>query len=222
MPMTRTLDAVPLFASLSEETRRRMTMGAVERSYPPGATLFRAGDEPAGIYIVLSGRVRVFRSRDGRQYVVHSEGPGGTLAEVPFFEGGRLPATAEAIEPSRCLILSRDALHAALRCDHTVSALFLRRLSIRVRELVERLDSAASQSVRARLAAYLLARPDAAAGRAFDLGLTQADLADELGTVREVVARGLAHLRRSGVISSSGRGRYIVNDAAALRVLAVS
>ena len=219
MPLTHKLDSVPLFARLSEESRRRVTSGAVERTYPPGATLFRAGEMPAGIYIVLSGRVRVFRSRDGRHYVVHTEGPGGTLAEVPFFEGGQLPATAEAIEQSRCLILNRDALHAALRDDPAVAALFLRRLAIRIRQLVDRLDSATLLSVHARLAAYLLARSALSGELPFNLGMTQADLADELGTVREVVVRGLAHFRRTGAIRSAGRGRYVITDPNALHTM---
>jgi CRP/FNR family transcriptional regulator len=194
MPDPAALDALPLFASLSAATRRRLASSAVERAYEPGATLFYAGTEPAGIYIVLSGRVRVVRSRDGRQYVVHNEGPGGTLAEVPFFEQGLLPATAVAIEPTRCFVLNRDMLRATMRDDPALAWLFLQRLSSRVRELVQRLDRAA----------------------------TQAELAEELGTVREVLVRGLAQLRGTGVIASAGRGRYVVKDLPALEKLAES
>ena len=210
------LDALPLFASLSTQTRRRLMGGAVERTYPVGAALFRAGTEPAGIYIVVSGRVRVVRSRDGRLYVVHTEGRGGTLAEVPFFEGGLLPATAVATEPTRCLILDRHVLREAMGDDPAVAWLFLQRLSARVRELVERLDRASSQSVPTRLAAFLLARAQSAESDHFTLGMTQAALAEELGTVREVLVRALAQLRAAGVIGSAGRGRYVVTNLRAL------
>lgn len=210
------LDALPLFANLAAATRRQLMERAYERRFATGATVFRAGTEPAGIHIVLSGRVRVIRSRDGRQYVVHTEGPGGTLAEVPFFEGGVLPATAVATEPTRCLILSHAVLRAAMRDDPEVADLFLRRLSARVRELVERLDRASTRSVPARLAAFLLTRAQSAGAAPFSLGMTQSALAEELGTVREVVVRALARLRAAGVIGSAGRGRYVVTD---LRVL---
>lgn len=214
------LDALPLFAGLAAATRRRLIDGAAERRYAAGATLFRAGTEAPGLYIVLSGRVRVIRSRDGRQYVVHTEGPGGTLAELPFFEEGLLPATAVASEPTRCLILDRDALLATMRDDPAVAWLFLRRLSARVRELVERLDRASTQGIPVRLAAFLLTRSDRA--RPFTLGMTQAELAEELGTVREVIVRAFAQLRRLGLIASAGRGRYVVRDLAALTALAAS
>jgi CRP/FNR family transcriptional regulator len=210
------LDALPLFAGLTAETRQRLTDSATLRTFPAGATLFRAGTEPAGIYVVLSGRVRVVRSRDGRQYVVHTEGRGGTLAEVPFFEGGPLPATAIATEPTHCLILDRDTLRNAMRDDPAVAWLFLQRLSERVRGLVERLDRASSQSVPSRVAAFLLARAESAGSAPFTLGMTQNALAEELGTVREVVVRALARLRDAGVIASAGRGRYVVKNVRAL------
>jgi CRP-like cAMP-binding protein len=222
MPNFGALDAVPLFAGLSAATRRRLTSAAVERAYSAGATLFHAGTEAAGIYIVLSGRVRIIRSRDGRQYVVHKEGPGGTLAEVPFFEEGLLPATAIAIEPTRCLILNREALRTIMRDDPAVAWLFLRGLSARVRELVERLDRASTQAVPGRVAAFMLARAESAHTQPFTLGMTQAELAEELGTVREVVVRALAQLRDIGVIGYAGRGRYLISDLPALRRLAAS
>jgi CRP-like cAMP-binding protein len=160
------------------------------------------------------------RSRDGRQYVVHTEGRGGTLAEVPFFEGGPLPATAIATEPTRCLILDRDALRNAMRDDPAVAWLFLQRLSARVRGLVERLDRASTQSVPSRVAAFLLSRAQSAGSAPFTLGMTQNTLAEELGTVREVVVRALARLRDAGVIASAGRGRYIVKNLRALQEIA--
>jgi CRP/FNR family transcriptional regulator len=216
MPPSATLEGLPLFTALSPATRRRLISGGVQRTYPAGATLFRAGTKPAGVYIVLAGRVRVTRSRDGRQHVVHTEGPGGTLAELPFFEEGVLPATAVAIEPTRCLILSRGALRTIMHEDPTVAWLFLRRLSMRVREVVERLDQASSQSVRARLATFLLKRADTSDAQPFTLGMTQAALAEELGTVREVVVRTLAQLRDTGAISTIGRGRFALKDRAML------
>jgi CRP-like cAMP-binding protein len=105
--------------------------------------------------------------------------------------------------------------------DPAVAWLFLRRLSARVRELVDRLDRASSQTVPARLAAFLVARSNAAGVLPFTLGMTQAALAEELGTVREVIVRALARLRHAGVIGSAGRGRYVVKDVRALRDMAL-
>jgi len=214
------LGVLPLFSTLSAETLKRLVSVSTPRDFAAGATLFQAGEPATALYVILSGRVRVLRGRDGRQSVIHTEGPGGTLAEVPLFEGGPLPATAEAITATRCLSIGGDALMAVIREDPSVALLFLRRLSSRVRTLVDRLDRRSTQPVVSRLAAYVLSRWKVVATPTFSLGMTQEQLAEELGTVREVIVRGLGHLRSVGAIASEGRGRVRVADGEVLRRLA--
>ena len=211
------VNTLPLFVSLGNTTRARLAAGATLRSFKAGRTLFRAGDVASGWYVIVDGQVRVVRTRHGRQSVVHTEGPGGTLAEVPLFDDGPLPATAVAVVDSRCLYVPREALFAIMREDPDLALLFLRRLASRVRHVVERLDRLSTQSVMGRLCAMLLARAEAEPTKVFALGMTQAEAAEELGTVREVVVRGLAALRQEGVIGSAGGGRIVVHDVEALR-----
>lgn len=189
---------------------------AVERRFARDETLFRAGAAPAGLYVVLDGRVRVLRGADGRQHVVHAEGPGGTLGEVPLFAGGTYPATAVAAEPTTCALLTADALRRAVAEEPAVAFLLLGRLATRVRDLVQRLDDRSTRGVTARLADYLLARAARPDAGAVSLGMTQTALAEELGTVREVVVRALLALRREGAIRAVGGGRYAITDRAAL------
>lgn len=215
------LGGLPPFDALSAHTRLRLVTESTARHFVAGATLFNAGEPATALYIILEGQVRVLQARHGRQRVVHTEGVGGTLAEVPLFAGGVLPATAEAITATRCLTISGDALRSVIREDPSVALLFLRTLSLRVRSLVERLDRLSSQSVTSRLAAFMLSRIECGHGSEdFSLGMTQEELAEELATVREVIVRGLAQLRRAGAIESAGRGRFRVRDAATLRRLA--
>lgn len=215
-----TLERIPLFAALSPAARREVALRGVLRRFAPGERLWSAGTAPRGFFVVLEGEVRVVRSVGGRQHVLHVEHAGGTLGEVPLFGGGLYPATAIAARRTLCLSLGRDAIHAAVREDPELAFSLLKGLAERVRHLVERLDRASGQSVRARLAAFLLARSRRAEGRAFTLGRTQLEVAEELGTVREVVVRTLGELRREGVIGSEGRGAYSITDEEALRRIA--
>jgi CRP-like cAMP-binding protein len=91
-----------------------------------------------------------------------------------------------------------------------------------VRALVERIDGLTARSVPQRLAALLLARHDAAGsnGSAVTLGGTQQEIAEELGTVREVVVRAIRTLCGSGAIEPLGRGRYRIRSARKLQELA--
>jgi CRP/FNR family transcriptional regulator len=213
----RSLQRIPEFASLTAPALRQLAARGWERRYAAGRTLFRAGEPSPGMFLVLEGRVRVVRDGPDRRQVVHTEGPGATLAEVPLFDGGMLPATAVAVLPTRCLVFARDAIEAAIAQDARLALLLLARLSRRVRQLVQRLDRLSFLGVRARLADYLLQRTGPAARGLVALEGTQTELAEELGTVREVLVRELRFFRRRGVIRAGGRGRYEVVDEAELR-----
>lgn len=182
----------------------------IARSFARGEFLFHAGDPPRGLFLVLEGRVRVVNERDGRRHLVHEEGAGATLGEVPLFLGGGYPASAVAATPARCLILSGANLRAAVTASPEVAWLLLTRLSARIRTLVERLTQVAVTPVRQALASLILER--AHGGSPVALAATQQELAESLGTVREVIARQLTSLRRSGAIRSAGRGRIAIAD----------
>lgn len=211
-----------VFGVLSDRSRVALIARGVTRRYSADEVLYLAGAPAQALYIVLEGRVRVMRGEGGRAYVLHVETAGGSLGEVPLFEGTTYPATAIAAESSRCLVLTRDAVLSAVRTDPELALALLSRLAGRVRLLIERLDRQTGHSTLGRLAALLIERAEGANGGSFTLGGTQQQTAEEIGTVRELVVRGLRTLRHRGVVESRGGGRYIVTDAAALSEIAVS
>lgn len=212
------IDSIDFLRPLNVGARNELAARAVTRRFARGQRLWTAGAEPRGLFIILQGRVRIVRTAGRRQYVVHSEDPGATLGEVPLFSGGTYPATAIAAEPTVCLVIDRAALAAAMRADPECAWILLARLAGRVRQLLERLSSQTADPVNARLARYLLRRPIAPDGT-ITLEETQQQLAEELGTAREVVVRLLRTLMASGVIAPKGRRRYLVRNAAQLRRL---
>jgi CRP-like cAMP-binding protein len=206
--------------AVSERTRSKLLASAVARSFATGEILYLAGSPARSLLLVLEGRVRLLRESHGRTVFIHDEERGGCLGEVPLFAGETYPATAMAAEPTRCLVLQRDALLEVLRTEPELALVLLARLAGRVRHLVDRLERNTSQSVLGRLAEYLLVRSGASPGRAFTLGASQQQAAEELGTVRELVVRGLRTLRDRGAIAALGGGRYSVADEALLRQIA--
>jgi len=212
-----TVERVRLLAGLNPAARRELATRAVLRTFHPDAVLWRAGSPAHGLFLLLEGEVRVLRAAGRRTHVVHVEGAGGTLGELPLFRGGTHPATAVASRRTLCLVLDGDAIHAGIRADPILAFRLLERLALRVSGLVERLDRVTTARAGERLAAFLLARSSSSGREPFALGGTQAALAEELGTVREVVVRGLRRLRHAGIIEPAGRGRLRVVDPAALR-----
>ncbi len=207
-------------AELPAQTRRALLASATQRSFHTDEVLYLAGQEALSLYLVLEGRVRLLRGHTGRPLHIHDEIAGGALGEVPLFEGTTYPATAVAAEPTRCLVLQRDAILEAVQRHPELALAILARLSGRIRLLVDRLDRSATRSVRSRLADLVASRSKAANGRSFTLGATQQQAAEEIGTVRELVVRGLKALRDDGVIEARGGGRYVVRDSARLRRIA--
>jgi CRP/FNR family transcriptional regulator len=218
----RTLAALPLFEGSSPAVVAELARAGMSVRYEANSVLFLAGSKPRGWYVILSGVVRVVRGSGDRQHVVHTETRGGTLAEVPLFTGGTHPATGIAAEPTECALFARSALESAIAAAPEVAFLMARRLAMRTADLVQRLHERSTASVQARLIQFLLRRHTEAKGKAISLGMTQQDLAEELGTVRAVVARELGSLVRRGLLVSAGAGRYHIPDAGSLGALGAS
>ena len=207
------------FRALGPGAREALAARALVRKFQSGQHLWRAGDESRGLYLILDGRVRIVSDAGARQHVVHVEGKGATLGEVPLFSGAGYPATAVAAEATVCLVLDRRSLRSVMVVHPDLAWALLERLAGRVRLLVDRLSVRTGDPMQARLAAYVLSQPATREGT-ITLGDTQQAIAEELGTVREVVVRQLARLLKSGLLERRGRGQYIVKDAAALSLLA--
>lgn len=211
-----------LFAGLSREGWQEIVHAGVVRSYSTNRLLWNAGSEARGLFVILSGAVRVVRAPGGRQHVVHHESRGGTLGEVPLFANGAYPATAIAAEPTRCIVLDRGAIARVIARDPAFALGLLAGLARRIQGLVQRLDERGGATVRQRLARLLLARQRTAGVDSFTLGRTQAEAAEELGTVREVLVRALRALVSLGVVSAVSRGRYRVTHRRILEKIAAA
>jgi CRP/FNR family transcriptional regulator len=218
IPSTQ-LSALPSFLDVPRDVTETLASLAIETRHLSGELLFAAGTKPRGWYVILQGRVRVVRGAGTRQHVVHTETAGGTLGEVPLFAGGTHPATGIAAEPTICALFTRAKLEAAIAANSGVAFLLLRRLADRTRALVDRLDDRSARSVQARLAEFLLNRRAATGNVIISVGLTQQQLAEELGTVREVVSRELRILGRAGLVATKGGGRYELRDLRRLQQL---
>ena len=88
-----------LFSGLSERELGYLLDRVVPRSYSSGEIVFSEGEPCAGLYVVESGSIRIFKSSSGgREQVLSIEGPGGSVAELPVFDGGNYPASVIAIQ----------------------------------------------------------------------------------------------------------------------------
>ncbi|HET8654765.1 MAG TPA: Crp/Fnr family transcriptional regulator [Longimicrobiaceae bacterium] len=213
-----------LFASLSEEECRALVRRSHCRALSRNEILFREGDPCRGLYLVIEGDVRLYRANpDGLEQVFGVFGPGESLDEVSLFDDGPHLASARAVESGRVLFLPFAEVQALYRTHPEVAHAVVRELSQRVRRLTSLVDRVALKDVPTRVAAAVLGYAEEAgalgSGGAFRLPRTQEELAAELATTRESVARALHDLRERGVIRQR-RAHVEVLDDRRLRTLA--
>lgn len=220
------LRRIPLFAEFGDDALARLAARSITRTHPPGYVLFSTGELCRGLFVVESGRVRIYRtSPSGREQVLHTEGPGHPVAELPLFDGGPYPASAITEEESRLVFIPRAEFEALYRDNPDVAQAVIHELGKRLRHLVHVTETLAFRDVAARLALFLAqyaAEHGTATARGTEITLdrTREELSFELGTARESVSRALKQLAQKGIIEPLSRNRMRIPDVDRLRTLA--
>jgi CRP/FNR family transcriptional regulator len=185
--------------------------------------IFVEGEPCAGLFIVESGRVKIFKlSPGGREQILHIFGAGEGFNDVAVLDGGPNPASVMALEPTSVLIIDRPSMVDLLARYPALSRAVIENLASRARHLVSLVEDLSLRTVMGRLAKLLLEQ----ATEEVDLervprGLTHAQMAARLGTVREVITRSLRKLEEEGIIKIE-RHRIIILDREALEDKAIS
>ena len=220
------LRQLAIFSELVDPGIRQRAARCVTHDFAAGRVLFTSGDACRGLYVIESGRVRIYRTGpDGKEQVLHIEGSGRPVAELPLFDGGAYPASAVTAEPSRLIFLARDDFESMYRTHPDVAQAIIRGLGKRLRHLVHVTETLAFHDVAARLAMLFAgyaerAGTKTASGIELKLDRTQEELSLEIGTARESVSRAMRQLKRTGLIESLSRDRMLIPDLAKLRARA--
>lgn len=191
----------PLPAHLAELASRGSRMRC-----PRGALLIEEGDVGDGIFIILSGRVRVFSAdRNGREVTYGLYGPGDYVGEMSL-DGERRSASVVTLEPTECAMVGKQALSDYLRERPEFAFVLLSRLIRSARAATLSARQIALNDVYGRLAHVLdaLAQPDASGRRVITERLTHQDLAHRVGCSREMVSRLMKDLERGGYLLKEG------------------
>jgi len=213
-----TIAQVSLFSSLAADELHSLALQTIERHFAPGDVVFREGDPCRGLHVLLAGSVKIVRSSPaGREIAISVETAPSTIAEVPLFDGGPYPASAHAIDHVVCGLLSRSAFHALCALHPDICPKILEAVGIRLRKMVELIESLSFGGVRQRLARLLLEFRDEADDDTFALPLTLQEIALRLGTAREVVSRNMSRFQAHGIISMHKRQIVLLNRRALVR-----
>ena len=211
----KTLRGNEYFDDLPESMLMEIAERMQLREYQRGDVFFWEGDPCDGLYIVEQGSAKIYRlSPQGRQYIVRILQEGDTFAEVPAFDGGMNPVNVEALETCRVWVIESEMLRELLTAHPQFMLKVLKNFGQMLRGMVRMVSEMAFYQVTNRLARLITELPkEDERGRPAP-PWTQEQLAARLGTVREVVARSLKELERSGAIKIEDRRIQIANKEA--------
>lgn len=183
---------------------------AATRVFAKNAVIVSEGDDSGSVYVLLSGRVKVFLSdAQGREVELNRLGPGEYFGEVTL-DGGPRSASVMALEETRCAVVRRAELLELIERQPELALHMLRRLARRVRALSENVRSLALMDVYGRVARLLLELAEEKDGRlVIGEALTHKDIASRIGASREMVSRIFSDLAEGGYVSKED-GRLVV------------
>lgn len=191
----------PLFAGLSEKSLANLMQGATVKAYAKGQLLFQQGDPAAQFYIVLNGRVKLFRlTPDGDEAILGLFSQGECLAEVFLFMGERYPASAEVLEAVRLLQVPSAPFKRRICNEPEIMSNFLAALSLHLHNLTVQVQQLQVRTSTQRVADFLLKLCPVREGAAVvALPYDKSLIAMQLGMKPESFSRALAKLRILGV-----------------------
>jgi CRP/FNR family transcriptional regulator len=204
----KTLQGNEYFDDLSEDLLMDLAEHMHLREYQRGDVLLWEGDSCDGLHILELGSAKIFKlSPQGRQYIVRILQEGDTFAEVPAFDEGTNPVNVEALEICRVWVIESQKLHELVLSHPAFGQKALVNFGKMLRGMVRMISEMAFYQVTHRLARLIAELPQEKSAPHW----TQEQLAARLGTVREVVARSIRELERSGAIKVEER-RIMIAD----------
>jgi CRP/FNR family transcriptional regulator, dissimilatory nitrate respiration regulator len=213
------LQTLDYFRPLDAETCAALAQQAYRRTFEPGETIFLENEPAAGLWIIESGRVKIYKLHpDGGEHVLRIFGERDTFNDVGALDGGANPANAAALSAVTAWVLPGPAVQQLLETDGKLALHMVRVLTRRVRALVGQLESLALYSVTVRLARFLLRQvhDPALSGP----GVTRAAIAAHLATTPQTISTALRDLEQTGAIEFD-RHRILITDETLLRSIAL-
>ena len=211
--MQKLLKDAVIFRELDSEEFKAMEEITQLRHVDGDAMLFFEGDPANGFLVLLSGRVRIYKSTaDGKEFTLHQITPGQVFAEAAIFRGNTYPANCMAMEDSEVAFIPKDQFIRLITKYPNISLKIIGSLSRWLREFAAKLEDLSLKEVPARLATYLLRQRQRLKSDSFELDITKAELASELATISETLSRSLKKLKDLEVIAVDGKRITILDS----------
>lgn len=213
MEIIKQIAAIPLFENLPAKQHEEISSMVVLQNYKGRQLIFSEGDEGNGFYVIISGRVKIFKlSPEGKEQILHIMGRGEPFGEAAVFAGEPFPASARTLAESKILFFPRKLFIDLITKNPSLSLNMLAFLSRRLRILANLVEDLSLKEVPGRLAAHLLySSKDQNDPAILDLGISKNQLAALLGTIPETLSRILNRMDKEKLIKTGIHGIKIID-----------
>jgi CRP/FNR family transcriptional regulator, cyclic AMP receptor protein len=203
----------PQFWSFPEKYVKLLLERGTPRSYPKNAVIVNAGDVSDSLFVILSGKVKVYLAdEEGKEILLSIQGPGEYFGEMILDDGPR-SASVMTLEPCRFSVITADQFRQFLTENPEAGIELVRSLIHRVRELTKTVGTLALLDVYGRVARLLLDLAVEQDGQhVIAERITQQDMASRVGCSREMISRILRDLRVGGYIKMDGERIIIAKN----------
>ncbi len=206
---------------LEEADRRYLAERSRLRRLDKGQILFFEGDPSDSVLILVSGRLKVLAySRDGSEFIVNTVMPGETVGEIGVLSGGPRSATVQATATSTVLALPGSVIIDLISERPVLAIALLKRLSLMVRRITGVATDLVFLDLRQRVAKYLLHEASGEV-QTTRTGVTQSELAANIGASRQRVNACLREFHREGWISMQPRDLRVLDPEALAQLITV-
>lgn len=206
---------VPIFDSLTDSEKVEVAHIASSRSFLRGETIYQAGNESGTLYVLYTGKVKLFRlSVSGKEQFSRIIGPGDFMGELSLFSSLPLTDYAQALENCVMCVLKGAQLKEIMAKHPSIAFKIMDELSRRLASAESRIEVISLSSVNQRLAQTLLDL--SVESDTIKLAMSKGDFASQLGMSQETLSRRLSAWQDEGIIEQKGHRTIIIKDKDAL------
>ncbi|HSB03870.1 MAG TPA: Crp/Fnr family transcriptional regulator [Thermodesulfobacteriota bacterium] len=214
------LKQCPLFAGLEIEELKKVRAIAIPKQIRKKEIIFSDGAEAKGFYVVLSGKVKIFKvSAEGKEQILHIVSAPDAFAEAALFLEGTYPAYAETLSDCHLLFFPKRSFIELIRKNPQLSINMIVTLSQYLKRFAMLVEEISLKEVSSRIAKYLLdlslkSSKEGKSTAEVELDLSKTQLALKLGTISETLSRTLGKMKAKGIIDVKKSRIHILNRVA--------
>ncbi|HEC29493.1 MAG TPA: Crp/Fnr family transcriptional regulator [Gammaproteobacteria bacterium] len=211
--MENVLKKIPIFADLKDKEVKSIASHAVNKTFPKNSIIINEGDDTNSMYVILSGKIKVFLSNeDGKEVILTMMGPGEYFGELAILDQAPRSASIMTMEPCKFSIISKNDFDKSLVDHPEIARTVITELTRMVRRLTDNIRNLALMDVYGRVAKTLLDMAEDEDGvKVINQKLTHQDIARMIGSSREMVSRIMKDLQKGGYITP-GNKCIVINE----------